>query len=465
MLKRWTTCILALLLVAALVPMAGAQSELSAYLQALNDEAKAEMAEYEALPPNVRYFQMKWPMHVGGLEPLPDGGVVLSGWLTYPGTERDLDSIGYENPVDAQDYDGFAVRLDGGRETWSLRLGDPQAINSMICRGLLPDGRLLMTLYGNDQETFGTQHYIVGQDGIVEEMLPAKKLAAYLPPKGIELTRSGYLGGGALGIPVDNIFGENYPQDLVMLDFDLTERWRVEDIGTMMGILYTAEAEDGSVFIARSDEHNTAAAPGQYGFAFTLTKLSADGKTLWTYEDSKADGPFLYGSEMLPTRDGGVLMLGTYVAEGEANVLPDRGAAPTLTAFDKDGKPQWTKDYGDVLSYVGSAIPFGEGLLISGATSIYHMAQQHALLYVSAEDGELLAPPMPVHGGLSREPDGGEHGLAEWAMETVPGLAPTEDGGAYVYGMMNDPMDWENRTDGAPRMFFYAKVDAAHFEK
>lgn len=187
----------------------------------------------------------------------------------------------------------------------------------------------------------------------------------------------------------------------------------------------------------------------------SVVKLSANGKVLWEFRDESNEGGFLYFGDAYPREDGGILLAGNFAPESQLEALPEGGHMPTLTALDKNGQHQWTRVYKDI-AYIGGMEPFGDGLLLTCSISPYNMAQRHALLYVSMEDGEPLSDVLPVHGGKAVE--GSTHGLAEWSMSNMPGLAPSRDGEMYVYGMMNDPMDWVERRDGEVRGFFYAKI-------
>lgn len=449
--KRWMTALLGLMMAVALLHLAPAQAGGFSF-----EEERASVAAYESLPPNIQYYTMKWPFSVGQLTPLSDGSILLTGWITYPGLTRDLpDHIGYERAEDAQNYDAFAVCLgENGEEKWQMRLGDPQASNSFWCKGRMPDGRLLINLTANDGGEFGSQHFIVSQDGIVEEMLPAKQLAGHFAPRSLQLGQTGYYGG--MYAPMDDIWGDDFPRVLKKLDYSLNELWRYDGLKNPDGFdCEVIEGVDGSTFVTGSWQPLETYQSGTGGHVVSVVKLSADGKVLWEFKDESNDGGFLSFGAALPREDGGILLAGNFAPESQLAAMPEGEPLPTLTALSKDGQHQWTRVYKDI-AYIGSVAPFGDGLLLSCSTSSYNMAQRHALLYVSMEDGEPLSGVLPVHGGKAVE--GSTHGLAEWSMGNLPGLAPSPDGEMYVFGMMNDPMDWEERRDGDPRGFFYAKI-------
>jgi hypothetical protein len=209
----------------------------------------------ESLPNNAIIYEHPGdPMTVYTFTPLEDGSIVLAGQLRHKGQYREMpNNSHYEDKEMEILTDAIAVCLaPDGTIRWEIRLADPQAENHFYCQGVLPDGRLLMSFRVLDSASFGSHHFIVSQDGIVEEMLPTSKIAETASPHGIQLMSGGFMTDGSRYIDdIYDIYGTEYPTVIIMRDFDLNELWRYDyqqsdtyysDIG------YVVEVPDGYVF-------------------------------------------------------------------------------------------------------------------------------------------------------------------------------------------------------------------------
>ncbi|MDL2318271.1 hypothetical protein LJC74_04170 [Eubacteriales bacterium OttesenSCG-928-A19] len=393
-------------------------------------------AAAETLPPGTQLYEFKFPFYTSSLVPLADGAVALFGNITHPGEYRDLpDFTGYENKEDEQLQDAYAVCLEpDGTARWSLRLGDPQAQNTFYGKGLMPDGRLLVSFIAYDT-TFGSQHFIIGQDGVVEDMLPARRIAESTSPLSLRLVSDGYLGGPEA--PIDDIYGDDYPRELVKLDYDLNEQWRWND-GQQGWVEGLEEGPDG-FFYSNAWSDDSWSSTG-----LRIFKLNREGNVLWSFVEEPVPGAnAVYAME--PQADGGVLFVSMYP--------PDRPADtewqwPTLTLLDADGQRTWSVGYGDRVRYIHDIAPLGDGYVLSGMVQDDAMASDYLLLYVDAE-GTLLGE-LPVKGDGER-------------MPKPPSLATGEDGAVYAYGMLHGPLDMENLRDGPILGTYYAELSVENF--
>lgn len=401
----------------------------------------AAQASAERLPTGAQFYNgTTRPMQVSTLTPLPDGGVVLAGSIRHPGEYRDMpENLGYEYKEDEILVDAAAVCLEpDGTTRWSLRLADPQAENNFYCLGLMPDGRLLFGFGTADSKSFGSQHFIVGTDGIVEEMLSARKLAEIVPPRSLQLLPSGYLSDG--NAPVDEVFGSDYPRAAVFLDFDFNELWRIDYGDKPWGAYGMVERLDGYYLGGSFPVDND-------HWALSLLKLDRKGDILWEFTEEPVLANTFAWPLLFPP-DGGVMFVGTYTPE---RTPENSGVAPspmTLTKLDENGKFLWSNVYEDI--YIGSAVALGDGYVLCAYPKSDSTSQEVTLLYTDAE-GEILGK-LPISGSEDRIPIG-------------VGLVAGEDGSVYVYSNLAAP-DYFKGGGPWPNVlgFFYAKIDETSFK-
>lgn len=392
-------------------------------------------ANAESLPSNTQFYESSpYTLEVLTFTPLPDGAALLAGRMPHPGEHRDMpEHVNYESEAYEILVDAAAVCLEpDGTVRWTLRLADPQGDNSFRCLGLLPDGRLLISFGVNDSESFGSQHFIVGTDGIVEEMLPVRKIAEKMPPRALELMPGGYLWDASL--PIDGIWGEAYPRATVIFDFDWNEIWRQEYSSLLWQPVPVIETPDGYLI------GNSTFLDDRYSFMeLSIQKLDRKGVSLWTYKEE----PRRHGSisTLLAPPDGGVVF--PFISEGENDTL-----IPTLKRLDENGNPLWAKTYGNITVIWGAAV-LGDGFLLIGQTSQDNMVHEHLLLHLDG-NGDVLAE-LPVTG-------------IDGLLPVNPRFSVGPDGSVYLYSNLAEPDDIETRQSGAVKRFFYAKIDETTFQ-
>ena len=396
------------------------------------------------LPPDAKiYTNPNYPMMVNTLTPLPDGAFVLAGCIRHPGEYRDMpENISYEDKEEEILIDAAAVCLNpDGTKRWSLRLADPQAENWFACQGQMPDGRLLLTFRTADSNSFGSQHFIVGLDGIVEEMLPVRKLAEIVPPRSIQLMPSGYFCDGSL--PVDDVFGEDYPRTIVMLDFDFNEMWRMDH---QWAYYNGIERPDGYFYLG-----GTIGSEGAwYGYddlALSVCKIDRNGDKVWEFTEAPLPC-FSFAWPLLFPPDGGVAFVGNYTPERTPqSVNPNEPQPQTLTKLDENGNHLWSRAYDGL--WFGNAAVLGDGYVLCGQISTDAMDHDYILLHVDA-NGEVLGT-LPIAGDDTLVPG-------------APSFITDEEGNVYVYASLAEPDDRINRRSGEVKSFFYAKIDENSFQ-
>lgn len=398
------------------------------------------------LPENAMYYtNPKYPMWVGTFTFLSNGDMVLSGCIRHSGEYRDMPEenfVTYESKEGEILVDAAVVCLKpDGTKRWSLRLGDPQAVNFFWCLGQMPDERLLFAFQANDSASFGSQHFIVGLDGIVEEMLPVRKLAEIVPPRAIELLPSGYFHWG--GIPIDEVFGEDYPREMVMLDFDFNEIWRkpgAEDYNYSV-----VEKPDGYYCYGGKTQEETY---NSYTFALSVLKLDKEGNKVWEFTEEPVVCLTFAECLMFP-EDGGLAFIGTYRPERTPENA-DRDVFPyTLTKLNADGTHQWSKVYEDVSLY--DAAVWGDGYVLAAKLNPLNMDHHYMLLRVD-KNGEVLGK-MLIDGE-----DGDE------MVPVNPSFATDAEGNVYVYAHLAGQDDPVTLYSGEVNSFFYAKLDESSFQ-
>jgi len=385
----------------------------------------------ESLPNNAMIYEHPTdPLVVYSFTPLADGSIVLAGQLRHAGQYRDMpDHVGYEHKEMEVLNDAAAVCLaPDGTKRWEIRLADPQAENNFYCRGILPDGRLLMRFAAFDSTSFGSHNFIVNQDGVVEEMLPTSKIAETASPLGITVMPGGYLTDGARY--VDAIYGTDYPSSIIMRDFDGNELWRYDYRGDAIyeHIGSITERPDGFIICGESEEWDINAKRVSW-----IAKLDRDGEVLWhtTY-------PTLSFGLSFPCflEDGGMIFTGYY----------DPGH-PALIKLDDNGKLVWSIPIDDLVG-IGGVTTVGDGYVLTGTMDVDAMIHDYLLLYVDAEGKTIGTLPIT-----------GDGGLVPW----WPQLLKDENGDIYVYANLAEPDNAETRMSGDVKKFFYAKIDEDSF--
>ncbi|MCL1854774.1 MAG: hypothetical protein FWF86_03490 [Clostridia bacterium] len=381
-------------------------------------------------------------LSIGGILPLSDGSVVIGGQVQYPGEYRE----GYMGGnVDLQYMvrnDAIAMQIDAsGKELWRSRLGDPHADNYFNPVGLLSDGRILMWFVAEDS-TFGDRFFIVGLDGVVEEMLPWRTLAAHFPPRSMVLMpESGYLGGDSTVVDfyydyhTDQLekSGLQYSREMTLLDFDLNVVWckDMSPLGPAFGNNhYAVEVTDGIIMHGLGQTVVPDAASEQPLFFTSVVKLDKQtGEVLWQLTDEPRENG-MGAWAITETQDGSLLFTGAYLEPGQ--LLDEDETLHTLTKVTGEGVPVWTKRYENIdTQMLYRIVPFQDGYLLLG--SKWDKYYTYTLFYVDA-DGELL-------GALTIEPE--EDRIPGW-----PSLMAAPDGTVYISGSITTPYDEETETRG-----------------
>lgn len=383
-------------------------------------------------------------LRVGRVLPLSDGSLVIGGQMQYPEEYRQPYRTDYEDPREKIRNDAIAMRINpGGEVLWTIRLGDPQANNFLSPMGLLPDGRILMSFYAEDS-SFGDRYFIVGLDGVAEEMLPWRTLAAHFSPRSMTLMpESGYLGGDSS--VVDFYYdshtgrlekaGVQFSREMALLDFDLNEVWRVDfsELGPWVGNKNAFEVSDGIMLLGSESTFDQVGKPTQY-FTSIVKLDKKTGEILWQITDEPRRDGFFGASWLLETQDGAMLITGAYLEEG--STYPKDGWVTTLTKITSDGVPVWTKHYEHMgFTALFEIMPFEKGYVIMGIRE--SDLGGYTLLYVDAE-GEPL-------GTMVFDFNQGTNGLASWILLTMTAAA---DGTVYVSGPAVQLYDPVKQTGG-----------------
>ena len=384
----------------------------------------------ESLPDHaVIYEHPNDPMNVYSFTPLEDGSIVLAGQLRHHGQYRDMpENTGYEFKELEILNDAAAVYLaPDGTKRWEIRLADPQAENMFYCQGLLPDGRLLMTFRAYDSKSFGSHHFIVSLDGVVEEMLPTKKISETTSPIGLTLMSEGFLSDGSRY--VDDIYGTEYPTIIIMRDFELNELWRYDysSDSTIGYIGSITERPDGYIIGGYGEERNDGN-PASF-----ILKLNRNGELLW----QSTEIPIGYDlcSPCFP-EDGGMIFSGI-----------DSPGHSSLIKLDDNGKLVWSIPI-DEVRVISGATALGDGYVLTGNVSEDTMVHEYLLLYVDSEGKTIGSLPITGDGNL----------VPQW-----PELLKDESGNIFVYANLAEPDNVETRWSGDVKKFFYAKIDEDSF--
>lgn len=405
----------------------------------------ATCAQAGAMPPGAVMLEVPETgglFHIGDIMPLADGSVIVGGQVQYPGEYRIPYRSDYSNPRDKVRNDAIAMCIDpDGKVIWTIRLGDPQATNFLRPMGLLPDGRILMT-FSADDSSFGSRFFIVGLDGVAEEMLPWKTLAAYFTPRSMSLMpESGYLGGDSS--IVDDYYDFRtgrmeypYSEDnrvMTLLDFDLNAVWQIDlsPLGAQIGNYNKMEIFDGFILLGTE---STAGPDMTIGLAPAYTSvIKIDKKTgdiLWQLTDEPRTNGMIGATSLVETPDGSMLFTGAYLAPGET--LDEGEGLAALTKITPDGVPVWTKRYESMdIESMFDIIPFEDGYVMVGRRQ--NTLEEFTLLYVDM-NGEPL-------GALYIDEEAGH--VTDW-----PYLAAAPDGTVYIAGSIQTPYDRETGTRG-----------------
>lgn len=379
---------------------------------------------------------------------LEDGSRLLGGQVLYPGEYRQPYRANYVDKEDTIRNDAFAMRMaPDGEVIWTLRLGDPQADNYFRTVGTLPDGRILMDFRADDS-TFGDRCFIIGLDGVVEDMLSWRDLAEHYSPRSIMfMPQSGYLGGDST--VVDDYYDQRtgrydeaystYDRVMTLLDFDMNVVWQQDfaSLGDGIGNNDAMEGKDG-IYLYGSEGSNAMAADKEQYLGYTsVLKLDKDtGEILWHLTDAPRDDH--YGANrLLETQDGGLLFIGAYLPDGEVYEVGDQ--IRTLTRLSPEGEHLWTKRYDlpDNL-WLRDIVPFEDGYVLVG--SRWSAFDSYMLIYVRA-DGEPL-------GTLTFEE------TQERAVSMLV-LDAAQDGKVYLSGTVHKPNDdLPRRRDELTGLFF-----------
>lgn len=431
--KRFACLTLALLCCLAALPApAWAES---------TDAAPAEAAPADAMPAGAVRVPLPENTYLYSFLPLEDGVKVVAGYRIFPGQPRETRTTDPVHPQETERTEAYAACLaPDGSTRWTLTLSDPQAINGFRAEGLLPDGRILLRLDA-DEGTFGTQHFIVSRDGLVEAMLDRRAVAEAFPPKSLTLTPAGYVGGDSTVVddhydrhfnPIWDPVYDPCSRDITLLDFDLTPLWTLD-------------------MRAFSD------APSNYAF------LGLEGATL------------LYGS----TKEG----------------PEDADWRASAMLVDADGSVRWRHvEEGYKESWYSAALPLADGILLAGSSwgatdrhtpMLHKLSPQGDVLFtvITNQDGPVTLEIAPLSDGYVQRsvhdlnniylsycsPDGDYRGslllrsTAEMEHHWT-GLAEGADGVLYLHGMLL-AVDPDMHYGYRPEAFYYLPLTEESFKR
>lgn len=390
----------------------------------------ASQAPAETDTPALHYIDYGDGVQPIDLLPRMDGGLLLCGYTYSKNTSQEGSTS--EEGLPTPHVDAFAIALDAeGNEEWHLRIGDPEAINSFSAAAPIRDGNFLLT-YKAAMGTWGTQHYIISSDGVVEEMLSARELRE----KGLLFTLrpvdGGFIGGGYDTLDGIGLEPMKETPHLQYIDRHMAEVWRFED-DALYGCLFevASAGEDGFAFCGThyeiTDTSMSALGP-------VLLRLDASGAILWQKKLPASSNTWI--TNVLMLEDGNLLVCGSGDPGDPDNALP----GGTLSKFDREGNRLWTKGYHitEGLYTLTDIAPLGEGFAITDGMA------GGGVYYVDA-DGEVLGryrPPVVDNAYVS--------------------LFPAPDGSLYLLGSIATPTDEINDTDPLNRAF-YVKLTVSDF--
>lgn len=380
----------------------------------------------------------------GNLLPISDDLFVWYGTFQYHNLVQE-ESFWLSYDVEMPRSDAYAVATDGdGKRLWSLRLSDPQSVNSFTEARLLDDDRILLKFPDNIGE-FGTQYYIVSQEGEVQEMLPSYKAKEYGVKDMLIPMHGGYFAGGYYfdQDAYATMFG---PTNFTFFDEDLNMLWRYESDDYMASSMEVTEASDGfllggSIWPNYIPDQPMLFQAGQQ--VPVALKLDLEGNLVWTYighELSEGGASILYD-----TGDGGAMFLTSY--DPTVPTAYEDAVKPTLVKLDNKGQVEWVKRIEGLDLYnTGELVPFGEGYLVSGYTTENDVMQNY-VLYLS-KDLELIETAIV---------DAGESDALLFSVYCS--LVPGYDGKVFLQGMTVESEDYYAGMDN-PQTFkpFYADI-------
>lgn len=345
----------------------------------------ASAAAADVQTPAFSYHETDRPLLTSAMLPMDDGSL-----LFYGGLANDDTPVENYGPCD-----GYAAMVGpDGITRWDMRLGDAGGRNRIFPRGVLPDGRILLCLYGYgaDYMTLGNQHLIVRADkGYVEETLPSFELARSIPPLTLTLMPDGYAGGGYR--PADDMYMQEQNEHpgfshfdgrtIVRMDYDLNKLWQLK-LSQFEGADFTIAALAGgdTLLMGIVDDD------GGRAMHNALLRVDPEGKVRWTYED--APQSYVYGIHgVVEDAEGNLIFLADYWHDdGEKTEEMPRMALYCMSA---DGEVLWQRPVdtgfatGDAdVVYVYSLMAFGDGYLAAANDGI-----SGGFVYMD-KDGEIL---------------------------------------------------------------------------
>lgn len=297
------------------------------------------------------------------LLPLSDDAVLLYGSFQYSDMlmEESLNG-GYDR--DMPRTDAYAIALDkAGARMWSLRLSDPESENEFTNAWITEDNRIMLKF--NDRiGDWGTQYYIISQEGDVQEMLPAYKSTDAGINETLRPVGDGILGGGLSSDYQGYGPMENHV-NIAFFDHNMNKVWSIDD-ERLLGAELWADCEvDGGIVMVGGIVDLTTITPSSPWYAMPLSiMVNAKGEIVWEYRGHEdAVGPF---QGVCSTNDGGVLLTGW--ADPTEETLFNESDKGTITKLDDVGNHVWTKQYYDDYGflYFDSIIAYKDGYVASG---------------------------------------------------------------------------------------------------
>lgn len=339
---------------------------------------------YASLPEGMTYMERQEAMlgHfiMYGLTPMQQGGVLLTG--SYEHFDQQIeDGIGYvETPPRTEAY---AIALDAqGEHLWSMRIGDPQALENTFLGSRIADDQfslMLSTRNGN----VGTHYFIVNAQGQVEDMLSTKalrdmdQLHTLLPCVG------GYYAGGYV-----HSVGASQPMStedhLMLLNEDLTIDFSVQNPYDTWAFLFCqgdgvyAQGTDGDVLWAGE------VGSFDWDMHAGVARISHSGEVIFAYEGHPDSEGYTGGACFAD--DGDTLFTSYY----DPRVKTEEGALQEgfLCRLNASGELVDVRSYREQwgIDRLHNIHPFGEGYVISGTVA---GGIEGAILYVDAQ-GEAI---------------------------------------------------------------------------
>ncbi len=272
---------------------------------------------------------------------------------------------------------GYIVATDKqGNRKWSLGLSDPFAQNGFVSAWPLPDGRIMLRHFSPYGE-WGSQYYIITQEGEVQDMLPAYKAKEYGVRETLRPMHGGYFGGG-YHYSDGALSGMTGKANFAFFDENMNMVWQNQSEEYVPGS-YDSIVEIADGFLVAGGVSTVAYTP-------LVSKIGLDGETKWIYKGHELSATA--AGSVVPTADGGALFITSF---DPTRATPyEAKETGTLVKLNGNGELEWVKQYTEQhpFSRFTSLVPYKEGFLLSGmlADDTKEWGEKEwAVLYVSAD--------------------------------------------------------------------------------